>query len=66
MIQEIYDMNKGFYEEIKQEYGASRLGKYELEWLHMRYLVYYMAKYDIQTKEWSLHITIGFRIACIC
>lgn len=32
----------------------------------MRYLVYYMAKYDIQTKECSLHITIGFRIACIC
>ena len=39
-MQEFYKMNKEFYEEIEQEFGAFCFGKYEWLSLHLRYLIY--------------------------
>ena len=64
MIQDFYKMNKEFYREIEQEFGVYRFGKYEWLILHLRYLVYYMTKYDIQNRECftAHHYRVSYRL----
>ena len=64
MIQEFYEMNEKFYKDIEQEFGAFKFGKYEWLSLHLRYLVYYMTKHDIQNRECftSHHYRVSYRL----
>ena len=64
MMQEFYNMNKKFYKEIEQEFGAFSFGKYEWLSLHLRYLIYYISKYDIQNRECftAYHYRVSYRI----
>ena len=63
-MREFYEMNKKFYEEIEQEFGAFRFGQHEWESLHLRYLLYYVTKYDIQDRECftAHHYRISYRL----
>ena len=62
-IQVFYEENKSFYEQLELEF-RDKFEKYEWESLHLRYLIYYMTKYDIQTKECftAYHYRVSYRI----
>ena len=64
MIQKFYNMNKKFYEEIEQEFEVFGFGKYEWLSLHLRYLIYYLTKYDIQNRECFIahHYRVPYRL----
>ena len=64
MIHEFYEMNKKFYKEIEQEFEALQFGKYEWLSLHLRYLVYYMNKYEIHNRECftAYHYRVSYRL----
>ena len=64
MIQEFYEMNKEFYQRIEQEFGVYKFGKYEWLSLHLRYLIYYMTKYDIHNRECftAYHYRVSYRL----
>ena len=63
-IQVFYEVNKTFYEKLESEFKEFRFEKYEWESLHLRYLVYYVTKYDIHSPECftTYHYRISYRI----
>ena len=64
MMQELYEVNKKFYKDIEQEFGVFRFGKYEWESLHLRYLIYYLTKYEIHSRKsfTAYHYRVSYRI----
>ena len=63
-MQDSYNMNKKFYKEIEQELEVFQFGKYEWLSLHLRYLIYYMTKYEIQNRECftAHHYRVSYRL----
>ena len=62
-IQVFYEENRSFYEQLELEF-RDKFEKYEWESLHLRYLVYYVTKYDIHSPECftTYHYRISYRI----
>ncbi|KXT73921.1 Competence positive regulator ComW [Streptococcus sp. DD10] len=63
MIEEVYTEYREFYSTLEVAYGYLKLDRYEWESMHLRYFIYYLRKYDIQSMEYftSYHYKVSYR-----
>ena len=63
-IQEIYLKYKGYYAEIEAEYSHCKKTSIEWETLHLRYLIYYLVRYNIAKMQFfnPYHYRTAYRL----
>lgn len=63
-IEQIYKSFTGFYKAIEDEYSECDIDYFEWETLHLRYLLYYIVRYNIRDARYftSHHYRTSYRL----
>ena len=64
MLQSIYDQMMDFYRNIEEEYGMFLGDNFDWEYVHFKFLIYYLVRYGICCRRDFIvyHYRVAYRL----